>query len=69
METRCLHREKVEEQVSRKLVITVPEWLMAKVLEDMVLWGEVLPLTENQKTTLELELLKQVFDQRETWSE
>ena len=55
--------------MSRKLVITVPEWLMAKVLEDMVLWGEVLPLTENQKTTLELELLKQVFDQRETWSE
>ena len=69
METRCLHREKVEIEVSsdrprKKLGIFAPEWLKVKLLEDMLLWGEVKPLTLEEQERLQVDLLKQVFEQR-----
>jgi len=54
----------VEEQVSKKLVFVAPLWLYDKVVKDMILCGEVQPLTLQEKNDLEIDLLKQIFEQR-----
>lgn len=44
------------------MTITVPEWLMIKVLRDQVMYGEFKPLTKDEETQLQHDILRQVFE-------